>query len=214
MTFDLGSGHIKVVADTANDSDCTDGCPVRSVKSFVERNGGFAGINGTYFCPTSYADCAGKTNSFYWKVLNSRLGKMMNADNKLGEEDPFYAFSSTGKATFYTDWVYYGGGAYAGISSKPLLIKGGGYAVKDDHLDSNQKTAKVQRAALGLKGQTFYVVVIQSATVYDLAYVMQELGVDNAMNIDGGGSTAMTYKGIMRRGPGRDVPNALIFVEN
>jgi len=217
MTFDLASGHIKVATDTANDTDCADGCSVLSVQNFVLRNNGFAGINGTYFCPTAYSTCAGQTNSFYWKVLNSRLGTVINENNGLGEQDPFIGFDSSGHATFYQHWSDYahsGANAFAGISCKPILVSGGNYAVNDNDLDDKQRTAKVGRGAIGLKGQTLYVVVVQAATVGDIGHVMADLGMDNALNIDGGGSTAIQYNGAYKRGPGRSVPNAMVFIEH
>jgi exopolysaccharide biosynthesis protein len=217
MTFDLGSGRIRVVADTANDATCANNCPVLPVRTFVQRNGGFAGINGTYFCPTAYgASCAGQTNSFVWKILNGRNGVMINGETDLGFWDSFYAFDTSGRATFFRQWDSYpisGMTAFTGFSSKPLLVYNGTFALDDGLLDDKQRTAKISRAAIGLKGQTFYAVTIQGATVTDMASVMVSLGMDNAINTDAGGSSAVYYKGLYRRGPGRDVPNALVFIE-
>jgi exopolysaccharide biosynthesis protein len=42
---------------------------------------------------------------------------------------------------------------------------------------------------------------------------MEALGSTNALNIDAGGSSALWYNGSYKRGPGRGVPNALIFIE-
>src|SRR3989344_6841975 len=58
---DLGS--TRVIVDTAADSDCTNDCPTLPLASYVSRNGAFAGVNGTYFCPADYPSCAGKTNT-------------------------------------------------------------------------------------------------------------------------------------------------------
>lgn len=216
MTFDLASGHIKVMVDTADDNDCTNNCPVKSVLSYVQQDGGFAGMNGSYFCPTAYADCAGKTNSFYWKQWNSRLQKMINANNTLGEWDPFIIFEANGHATFFQHWNSFAFTSipiYAGISCRPILVLSGQYVVSDSELDNKQLTAKISRTAMGLRGQTFYIAVIQGATVPDLGRVAVAMGLDNAMNTDAGGSTGMIYKGQYKLGPGRAVPNAIIFVE-
>lgn len=216
MTFDLSSGHIKVMEDTADDGDCTNNCSVKSVLSFVQQDGGFAGINGSYFCPTAYGDsCAGKTNSFYWKQYNSRIQKMINADNGLGHRDPFLIFDSSGHARFLQFWDDYVGitNIYAGISCTPAVVLNGGYSVDESTLDDKQRTAKISRGAVGLKGQTLYVVTIQGATVQDLGHAMVALGLDNAMNIDAGGSSGMVYKNSYKLGPGRAVPNVLVFAE-
>ena len=218
LTFDLASGHLKVVTDTASDTDCTDNCPVKSVSSYVGASRGLAGVNGTYFCPTAYgAQCAGKTNSFYWKIYNSRLGTMINANNTLGETDPFIVFDANGKATYLRQWANYRSAPFpivAGFSCKPRMIEGGQYVLSNNDLDSGQLNTKTTRGAVGLKGQTLYFAVVRNATVPDAARVLQALGLDYAINADGGGSTAMYYQGHYLLGPGRDVPNALVVVEN
>ena len=216
MSFDLSSGHIRVMVDTANDTDCQTNCNVQSVGSFVQQDRGFAGINGSYFCPTAYgASCAGKTNSFYWKEYNSRVGRMINPTNTLGEQDPFMVFNANGHATLLQHWVQYpsAGSIYAGFSCNPLLIYGGQNVLNVGALDDKERTAYISRAAIALKGQTLYSVVIQGATVPDLAATLMTLGVDGAINSDAGGSSGMYYNGQYRLGPGRAVPNALVFVE-
>jgi exopolysaccharide biosynthesis protein len=47
----------------------------------------------------------------------------------------------------------------------------------------------------------------------DLAAIMQAIGMENAFNLDGGGSSAMIYDGQYKVGPGRNIPNALIFIK-
>ncbi|MBI4090347.1 MAG: phosphodiester glycosidase family protein, partial [Candidatus Kerfeldbacteria bacterium] len=39
----------------------------------------------------------------------------------------------------------------------------------------------------------------------------QALKMDYAMNLDGGGSSALWYRGSYKVGPGRNVPNALVM---
>lgn len=211
IALNLASGGIKVHTDTASDNDCTDNCPAKSLSSYIGGLGGFAGINGTYFCPPDYASCAGQTNSFYWKIKNSRIGKMINANNGLGVGDPFLTFSSSGPGTYYSTWGSASQSVFSGINSKPRLVQGGAIVLQDSDMDDKQRYTKSNRGGLGLKGQTLYAVIAKSATVPDLAAVMQALGVDTALNIDGGGSSAMYYNGSYKVGPGRSLPNAVIF---
>jgi hypothetical protein len=214
MTFNLASGHIKIMTDTANDEDCTNQCAVKSLADFVNTGGGWHGINGTYFCPADYAGCAGEVNSFFWKIYNSRLGKMINEKNGLGEWEPFLAFDSGGQARYFSRWDQRGSYPnYAGINSKPALVSGGRNVLNENDLDTKQLTVKSNRGALGLKGDSLYAVIAKGATVIDLAAIMESLGMDYALNIDGGGSSAMIYKGSYKVGPGRGIPNALIVVE-
>ncbi len=216
LVADLNSGQIKVVTDTANDNDCLDNCPVKSLLTYVSENQGLAGINGSYFCPASYPECAGKTNSFYWKVYNSELHKMINPNNNIKEDKPFMAFDSTGAVRFfarYQDLISSGLAITAGISNEPLLVQNSQIVVTENILDDKERTVKSTRGGLGMKGQTVYAVVAHSATVMDLASIMQAIGAENAFNLDGGGSSALVYSGAYKVGPGRNIPNALIFVK-
>lgn len=213
-TFNLASGQFKVITDTAADDDCADDCPVKSLSSYVGSSGGFAGMNGTYFCPADYSACVDQTNAFFWKVLNTRLGKMINAHNGLGENDPFIAFNSAGTARYFSSWSSYGGSGFAaiaGINCKPALISGGSNILNVGSLDEKQRTTKSNRGAIGLKGQVLYLVIAKSATVIDLAAIMDELGVDYAFNVDGGGSSAMIFNNSYKTGPGRSLPNAIVI---
>lgn len=215
LTVNLANGDIKAVTDTGNNTDCANDCTVKSLSSYVSSNSGVAGINGSYFCPASYPECAGKSNSFYWKVYNSQAGRMINANNGIKEDKPFLAFNEKGQARFfaqYKDIAISGFTPTAGISNEPLLIEDGQLVVTENILDEKERTVKSNRGALGISGQTVYAAVVRSATVLDLASVMQALGVENAFNLDGGGSSAMVYEGSYKAGPGRDIPNALVFV--
>jgi len=48
--------------------------------------------------------------------------------------------------------------------------------------------------------------------IEDLATIMQKLGAYNAMNIDGGASSGLYYKGKLLTIPGRDLSNALVVI--
>lgn len=215
MQFELGAGKIKVATDTASDSDCAADCSTMAVKSYVQRHSGaVAGINGTYFCAADYSTCGAEKGHFFWKVYNTRLGRMINGSSGLGESDPFLIFDSVGNPTFLSYWNDYASHSFvAGINHKPAVVRNGAYSVDENALDDKQRTSKVARGAIGINGSTLYVVVVQSATVMDLGAVMLAVGATNALNLDGGGSSAMYYNGEYKRGPGRGVPNAIVFIE-
>ena len=186
-----------------------------AVKSYVQRHSGaVAGINGTYFCAADYSTCGAEKGHFFWKVYNTRLGRMINGSSGLGESDPFLIFDSVGNPTFLSYWNDYASHSFvAGINHKPAVVRNGAYSVDENALDDKQRTSKVARGAIGINGSTLYVVVVQSATVMDLGAVMLAVGATNALNLDGGGSSAMYYNGEYKRGPGRGVPNAIVFIE-
>jgi len=99
----------------------------------------------------------------------------------------------------------------AAIGNKPALIHNGEKIIVAGDLDDNQKTVKTNRNGIGVKNNKVYLVAAGSATVMDLANIMESLGMEQAMNLDGGGSTALYYKGSYKAGPGRNLPNAIIF---
>lgn len=88
---DLGS--TRVIVDTATDGDCRDNCPVLSLSEYISRNGAYAGVNGTYFCPADYPSCAGKSNSFDLLVMNKNK-KYINSDNNVYSTNPAAIFGS------------------------------------------------------------------------------------------------------------------------
>ena len=69
IAADLNS--TKIIVDTASDSDCSNNCPALSLAEYVSRNGAYAGINGSFFCPAEYPSCAGKTNTFCIQYIHS-----------------------------------------------------------------------------------------------------------------------------------------------
>jgi exopolysaccharide biosynthesis protein len=74
-------------------------------------------------------------------------------------------------------------------------------------------TGKYIRTAIGYKDNKIYLVVANKATVPELAIIMQTLGMEYALNLDGGYSTALYYNDEYMIGPGRNIPNAIIFAK-
>ncbi len=89
VSADLGS--TRVIVDSATDDDCRDNCPVLPLGDYVSRNGAFAGINGAYFCPSTYPQCAGKTNSYDTLLMNKNK-KYFNSDNNVYSTVPAVIF--------------------------------------------------------------------------------------------------------------------------
>lgn len=210
--FNLASGKIKVITDTAADRDCANNCPVASLSTYLNTNGAASGINGTYFCPQDYPECSSQSNSFFWKIIDTNLGKMINANNGLGEQDPFLAFDAGGKATYFRTWMDFkqsNFSAIAGVNSYSM-IENGNISLNYAKLDNKQTTVRSIRGAIGIKGQTLYLVQVLNATVPDTATVLKSLGLDHALGLDGGGSSALTYQNSIKTNPGRNIPNAIL----
>lgn len=207
VSADLGS--TRVIVDTASDGTCTNDCPVLTLGDYVSRNGGFAGINGSYFCPASYPSCAGKTNSFDTLLMNKNK-VYFNSDNNKFSTVPAVIFMS-GSIRFVGQSLEWGRdtGVDGVLANQPLLLSGGNIAFGGD--GDPKKGSKGSRSFVGNKGNTIYLGVVHNVTVAEAAHVLKALGLDNALNLDSGGSTALWYGGY-KVGPGRNIPNAIIFI--
>ncbi len=210
LSVDLGS--TQVVTDTASDSDCTDNCATISLAEFVNRNNGFAGVNGTYFCPDTYPDCQNKKNSFDFPVYNSRLNKWINGGNLFWNSRAMVYFDGSG-AHYKQNAKDFNGGLTAGIVNYPGLLDNRNVQVDDNQSGlSDKQKAKSTKVGIGIRSTNNIMVVIASnVNMQEFAYVFKSLGAIGALNLDTGGSTALYYNGRYLAGPGRNLPNAIIF---
>jgi hypothetical protein len=203
-------GNTKVIVDTASTEDCRNDCPVLALGDYVARNRAFAGINGSYFCPATYPQCADKKNSFDTLLMNKDK-RYFNSDNNVYSTVPLAAFGS-GWASFYGQTLSWGRDTSvdAVIANYPMLVQGGNnaYAGSSDA----KLTSRGPRSFIGNKGSTVYIGVVSSATVAEAAKTLHTMGLENALNLDSGGSTAL-WSGGYKAGPGRQIPNAILFVK-
>ncbi len=210
MTIDLS--RARMVTDTAQDHDCAGNCQLISLAEFVRRNNAFAGINGTYFCPGSYGECASKRDSFDFPVYNSRLNKWINGD-KLGWGGRAILYADGSGAQYQQNSAGFGGGLTAGVINYPGILNGGNVQIDDNQsgLSAKQK-ARGTKIGIGRKSNsTIQVVVAYKVTMQEFAHVFKSLGATDALNLDSGGSLAMWYGGRYVMGPGRNLPNAILF---
>ncbi|KKR30133.1 MAG: hypothetical protein UT61_C0012G0003 [Candidatus Woesebacteria bacterium GW2011_GWA1_39_8] len=207
ISADLSS--TRVIVDTASDSDCSDNCPVLPLATYISRNNAYAGVNGSYFCPASYPSCAGKTNTFDLLVMNYKK-TYFNSDNNVYSNNPAVIFGD-GYIRFVSAVSQWGRDTSPNgvLSNYPLLVQGGNITFGGD--DDPKKGSKGARSFVANKSNTVYIGVVHNATVAESARVMQALGMENALNLDDGGSTAL-WSGGYKVGPGRDLPNVILFV--
>lgn len=210
LSIDLNS--TTVITDTGNDSDCGNDCTVLPLKDYVTRNGGFAGVNGTYFCPDTYPDCAGKKNSFDFPVYNSRLSKWINGGNLFWNSRSIIYFDGAG-GHYNQNASGFSGGLSAGIVNHPGLLNGGNVQIDDNQSGLSDKQRAVgTKVGIGIRGgKNVMIVIARSVNMLEFAYVFKALGADSALNLDTGGSTALYYNSKYLAGPGRNIPNAIIF---
>lgn len=197
---------------TANDTDCTNNCPAKPLANYVAENGAYAGMNGTYLCPPDYSTCAGKVNSYDFPVYNSNLGKWINSAALGWTSQGLATFvSSTPKFYRYNN-LYPKTAVTAGIANFPTILLGG--AVLDSEAEqTDYQKLKGTKGSIGSDGSNVYLTLISNASVTDSAYVLQAMGVKDALNLDGGGTSAMYIGGVYKVGPGRLLPNAVLLVK-
>lgn len=207
VAADLNS--TRVIVDTASNADCSNNCPVLSLADYVSRSGAFAGINGSYFCPAEYPSCSGKTNSFDLLVMNKNK-VYFNSSNNVYSTNPAVIFSGS-SARFVGRALEWGrdSGVDSVLSNYPLLVSDGNIAYTTG-VDAKY-VPKGARTFIAAKGNMAYMGVVLNATMADSAKVLKALGMENALNLDQGGSTALWFGGY-KLGPGRNIPNALLFV--
>jgi hypothetical protein len=208
ISADLGS--TKVIVDTASDGTCTDNCPVMPLAAYAARSGAYAGVNGTYFCPDTYPSCAGKKNTFDVLVMNKNK-VYFNSDNNVYSTVPVAIFSGS-TARFIGQSSGWGRdtGADAVIANRPLLVLDGNNMFGNG--GEEKEVIRSNRGFLGSTGSTAYIGVVRGASVVETAKVLQAMGIKNAINLDSGGSTAL-WAGGYKVGPGRNLPNVVLFVK-
>ncbi len=199
----------RAVVDTASDGDCGNDCPVTSLGDYVSRNGAFAGINGSYFCPAAYPSCEGKTNSFDTLLMNKNK-VYFNSENNKYSTVPLVAFYGN-TVRFVSQSLDWGRATDvdAVLANQPMTLLGGNVVFGGD--GDPKKGSKGSRSFIAGGGTTAYIGVVHNATVAEVGHVLKALGIENALNLDSGGSVALWYQGY-KAGPGRNIPNALLFV--
>jgi hypothetical protein len=202
---------------TANSSDCTSDCPAKPLAQYVAENGAYAGMNGTYLCPPDYAACAGKVNSYDYAVYNSNLRRWINRSALIGQNS-LLTFNGSATTVYRRSYVYGQSASLmsapitAGITMFPLLVQNG--AVIDSEFEQTAvQMTRGTKGSIGVDGTHVYLAIVTNATVTESAYVLQALGARDALNLDGGGTSAMYLAGSYKVGPGRLLPNAIVLTK-
>jgi exopolysaccharide biosynthesis protein len=208
IAADLNS--TKVIVDTASDGSCGNDCPVTSLADYAGRSGAFAGVNGPYFCPADYPSCDGKKNSFDTLIMNKNK-TYFNSDNNVYSTVPAVIFSA-GNARFVGQTLEWGRdtGPDSVIAAQPMLVSGGNVVYGGD--DEIKRAGKGSRSFIGASGSTAYIGVVYNANVAEVAVILKTMGIQYALNLDSGGSTALWSNGRYLAGPGRNTPFGILFV--
>ena len=99
-------------------------------------------------------------------------------------------------------------GAYQVLSFGPVLLEDGEISVGENN-EVGMAMASNPRTAIGYLGNNHYLFVVSDGrtsesaglSLYELATFIKELGVTDAYNLDGGGSSTMVFKGEIINNP-------------
>lgn len=200
----------RVIVDTASDGTCTNDCPVTSLGDYASRSGAYAAINGPYFCPAEYPSCADKKNSFDTLIMNKNKA-YFNSDNNVYSTVPAVIFSGN-SARFVGQTLEWGRdtGVDAVIAAQPMLVSRGNVVFGGDA--EIKRAGKGSRSFIGASGNMAYIGVVHNVNAAEMAVVLKEMGIQGALNLDSGGSTALWVNGRYVAGPGRNLPFGILFV--
>jgi exopolysaccharide biosynthesis protein len=102
------------------------------------------------------------------------------------------------------------------IGVGPKLLTNGQVDIdfaRDGFTDPKLTTSANVRSFVGIdKADGLVMGTISSATLTEMAYVLQKQGLVDAMNMDGGASSALFYEGSIKRAPGRLLSDALVVM--
>lgn len=174
--------------------------------SMVSRLQPTAAITGTYFCVNKLIPVADLVIEGHPISLGS-VGTAIcfTADNKVE-----FKRTRIGRSE---DWSGY----VSVISGGPRLVSAGVAYVSpssEGFRDGGMYRAAA-RAAVGMTKNNKLLLVTVNSPVYlsKMARLMRDLGAVDAINLDGGSSTALYYRGLVPSHPGRRLTNLLLLYE-
>ncbi|MEI7498163.1 MAG: phosphodiester glycosidase family protein [Candidatus Falkowbacteria bacterium] len=218
VEIDLANPNLRIITDSAQTATCKTNCQAKPLWSYIKSTPKvFAAMNATYF-DTSVA----KKNYYFFPVYNTKAGVFINDDQlKYWTTGPIIAFDQNNKMYYFKDSrefksvadfeKKYNTKLAAAIGNKPRIIENYMNVLIDWEVDNKQLKQHSTKNALAYKNNKIYLVEVINATVPDLGEVLQAMYFEFAINLDGGGSTAFFYNDEFLSGPGRDIPNAILF---
>jgi exopolysaccharide biosynthesis protein len=168
-----------------------------TTSNMAENNNAVLAINGDYY---------GARQSGY-VIRNGNLYRNTSGDRdalviKQNGEFEFVSEGETSAEELLQN------GAYQVLSFGPVLLEDGEISVGEND-EVGMAMASNPRTAIGYLGNNHYVFVVSDGrtsesaglSLYELASFMKELGVADAYNLDGGGSSTMVFKGEIINNP-------------
>lgn len=195
VTVDLNCRRISLVPHSSNGR-------YKSFRRFIRENQPLAAINGTFFDPATATIICNLVSS--GKLLSEgRVGHSLRIDSQ-NRAQLVSTAGTPGRSLKLSDWSF-------GLSSGPTLIRGGSYTLtpwREGFRDPGL-FGLAPRSAIGITrhNKLVLVTVRKPVRLQRLAWMMKSLGAQDALNLDGGSSTAMYYKGYFVTRPRRMLTN-------
>jgi uncharacterized protein YigE (DUF2233 family) len=177
-----------------------------SFQSMIARTRPAAAINGNFFCKNTYkpiGDIVIDGDLVYFGGMGTAMAVTKDNKVKFIKVDKWH----------HMNWDNY----QAVISCGPLLLSDGVIVVNarsEGFKDPNLFVPR-NRSAVGLTYDNRVLFVTTNDAIYfeELARIMKDLGCKDAMNLDGGGSSGLYYRGDMISSPRTPLPDILIVQE-
>lgn len=163
-----------------------------------------AAITGTFFCPVS-AITVGNVVSDGRLMTEGSVGSVLRIDG----DGRARVDSLQGKLGRHVDWA----GTRFAISAGPTLLVDGQECIapaSEGFTDPGLYGYRM-RAAMGVtpSNKLLLLTTCRPVSLHELASIFKSLGAVDAVNLDGGSSTALTYDGQIKARPYRSLTNLI-----
>lgn len=197
VTVDLNCKRIALVPLASNGR-------YKSFRRFIKESKPLAAINGTFFDPRTATIICNLMKG--GKLLSEgRVGHSLRIDG----QNKAQLVSTAGKAGRFLnlkDWAF-------GLSSGPTLLRGGEYihTPRREGFRDRGLLGIAPRSAIGITkhNKLLLVTVRKPVRLQRLAWMMKSLGAQDALNLDGGSSTALYFDGRFVTRPRRLLTNVV-----
>ncbi len=196
VTVDLNCRRISLVPQSSNGR-------YKSFRRFIRESQPVAAINGTFFDPATATIICNLMSG--GKLLSEgRVGHSLRIDSQNRAQLVSTAGTPGRSLLKLSDWAF-------GLSSGPTLLRSGNYTLapwREGFRDPGL-FGLAPRSAIGITAHNKLVLVSvrKPVRLQRLAWMMKSLGAKDALNLDGGSSTALYYKGYFVARPRRMLTN-------
>jgi len=195
VTVDLNCRRISLVPQTSNGH-------YKSFRRFINESRPVAAINGTFFDPATATIICNLISG--GKLLSEgRVGHSLRID-KDNKAQLVSTAGKPGRLFNLSQWVF-------GLSSGPTLLRAGQYvmAPRSEGFRDPGLLGIAPRSAIGITAHNKLVLVTvrKPVRLARLAWMLKSLGAQDALNLDGGSSTALYYQGRYVTRPRRMLTN-------